>query len=216
MAYEVAASELRYDGAIIRVRADQVTQPDGTQAEREVMEHTGSVAVVAVDDTKRVLLIRHYRHPAGQYLWELPAGLCDKEGEDPLVTARRELAEETGWTAAEWSTLVDVYPSPGISTERCRIYQARELRRPEGAAAGRGPGGDDEEADLQQRWTPLAEAVFEVLSGNITNGLAVAGLLATAVRHGMRDSRPRSRLSPGPGAGRTAWPAAQPGPPSEG
>jgi ADP-ribose pyrophosphatase len=194
MAYEVAASELRYDGAIIRVRADRVTLPDGTQAEREVAEHTNSIAVVAVDDARRVLLIRQYRHPVGQYLWELPAGLCDKEGEDPLVTARRELAEETGWTAADWSTLVDLYPSPGISTEKCRIYQARELRRP-----ARAPGPRKaEEADLQQRWTPLAEAVFEVLSGNITNGLAVAGLLAAAVRHGMRDSRR---------PGHAVWPA---------
>jgi ADP-ribose pyrophosphatase len=195
VAYEVAASELKYDGAIIRVRADMVTQPDGSQAEREVVEHTNSVAVVAVDDARRVLLIRQYRHPAGQYLWELPAGLCDQPGEDPLVTARRELAEETGWTAADWSTLVDVYTSPGISTEQCRIYQARELRPGQRA----GPL-QDEEADLQQRWTPLAEAVFEVLSGNITNGLAVSGLLATAVRHGMRDSRR---------PGRAIWPTAR-------
>jgi ADP-ribose pyrophosphatase len=191
MAYEVGASELKYDGAIIRVRADTVAQQDGTQAEREVVEHTGSVAVVAVDNARRVLLIRQYRHPAGQYLWELPAGLCDHDGEDSLATARRELAEETGWTAADWSTLVDVYPSPGISTERCRIYQARELRR------GTPPGRiQDEEAGLQQRWTPIAEAVFEVLSGHITSGLAVAGLLAAAVRHGMRDNY----------RGRTVWP----------
>jgi 8-oxo-dGTP pyrophosphatase MutT (NUDIX family) len=196
VAYEVAASELKYDGAIIRVRADTVTQPDGSQAEREVVEHTNSVAIVAVDDARRVLLIRQYRHPVGQYLWELPAGLCDQPGEDPLVTARRELAEETGWTAADWSTLVDVYTSPGISTEQCRIYQARELRP--GPRAG---PREAEEADLlQQRWTPLAEAVFEVLSGNITNGLAVAGLLATAVRHGMRDSRRPNRA---------IWPTAR-------
>jgi len=194
MAYEVGASEVRYDGAIIRVRADTVAQPDGTQAEREVVEHTGSVAVVVVDDARRVLLIRRYRHPAGQYLWELPAGLCDHDGEEPLATARRELAGETGWTAADWSLLVDVYPSPGISTERCRIYQARELR------PGKRPGRlQDGEAGLQERWTPLAEAVFEVLSGHITNGLAVAGLLAAAARHGMRENRAHPS--------RVIWPA---------
>jgi len=211
MAYEVAASELKYDGAIIRVRTDAVTQPDGTKADREVVEHTGSVAVVAIDDARRVLLIRQYRHPAGQYLWELPAGLCDKPGEDPLVTARRELAEETGWTAADWSTLVDLYPSPGISTERCRIYQARGLR------PGTPPGRrHDEESDLQQRWTPLAEAVFEVLSGNITNGLAVAGLLAAAVRHGMRDNsrRPGHAVWPRPAASPRRDPGQDPGPPA--
>ncbi len=194
MAYEVTASELKYEGAIVSVRVDGVVQPDGGVAEREVVEHAASVAVVAVDDARRVLLIRHYRHPAGQYLWELPAGLCDVPGEDLVATARRELAEETGWTAADWSTLVELYPSPGISTERCRVFQATDLRqrgpRPPSQRDGdAGSAAEAEESDLQLRWIPLAEAVFEVLSGEITNGLAVAGLLAAAVRRGMRDNR---------------------------
>jgi hypothetical protein len=90
MDYEVAVrSRPEYDGALVKVRVDTVVQPDGSQAEREVVEHVGSVAVVAIDDQRRVLLIRQYRHPAGQYLWELPAGLCDKPGEPPLGTAQR-------------------------------------------------------------------------------------------------------------------------------
>jgi 8-oxo-dGTP pyrophosphatase MutT (NUDIX family) len=94
MGYEVVRSRPEYDGALVKVRVDTVVQPDGSQAEREVVEHVGSVAIVAIDDQQRVLLIRQYRHPAGQYLWELPAGLCDKPGEPPLGTAQRELAEE--------------------------------------------------------------------------------------------------------------------------
>ncbi len=92
MVYEVVRSRLGYDGALVRVRVDTVVQPDGSRAEREVVEHVGSVAVVAVDDRQRVLLTRQYRHPAGQYLWELPAGLCDKPGEPPLDAAQREPA----------------------------------------------------------------------------------------------------------------------------
>jgi 8-oxo-dGTP pyrophosphatase MutT (NUDIX family) len=175
MAYEVVASRPEYDGAIVKVRVDTVVQPDGSRTEREVVEHAGSVAIVAVDDRQRVLLIRQYRHPAGKYLWELPAGLRDKPGEAPLATAQRELAEEAQLRAAAWATLADLRPSPGISTEVCRVYRAEEL-----APAPQAGGRPDEESDLQLRWVPLPQAVSEVLAGRITNGLAVAGILAAA------------------------------------
>jgi ADP-ribose pyrophosphatase len=100
MAYEVVRSRQEYDGALAKVRVDTVVQPDGSQAEREVVEHVGSVAVVVVDDRQRVLLIRQYHHPAGQYLWELPAGLRDRSGEPPLGAAQRKLAEEAQLRAA--------------------------------------------------------------------------------------------------------------------
>jgi 8-oxo-dGTP pyrophosphatase MutT (NUDIX family) len=194
MAYEVAGSQLKYDGAIIKVRVDTVVLPDGSQVEREVVEHVGSVVILALDDQQRVLLIRQYRHPAGGYLWELPAGLRDKPGEDPLAAARRELAEETGWSAAAWNTLVDLRPSPGILTEACRVYQA------EGLTPGDRVGDEEgEERDLQARWVPLAEALGDVLAGRITNGLAVAGLLAAAVRLGLADNRVRPAEAPWPG-----------------
>src|SRR5882724_4911400 len=127
MAYELVRSEPRYDGAIIGVRVDTVVLPDGSQVDREVVTHAGAVAIVALDDQQRVLLIRQYRQPAGQYLWELPAGLLDQAGELPPEAARRELAEETGVRARTWSTLVDLRPSPGFSTEVCRVYQAEHL-----------------------------------------------------------------------------------------
>jgi ADP-ribose pyrophosphatase len=175
MGYEVVRSRLEYDGALVKVRVDTVVQPDGSRAEREVVEHVGSVAIVAIDDQQRVLLIRRYRHPARHYLWELPAGLCDKPGEPPLGAAQRELAEEAQLRAAAWRTLADLRPSPGISTEICRVYQAEQLHAEEQAAAR-----PDEESELRSRWVPLPQAVSEVLTGRITNGLAVAGLLAAA------------------------------------
>ena len=193
MAYEVVRSRLEYDGALVRVRADTVVQPDGSRAEREVVEHVGSVAIVAVDDQQRVLLIRQYRHPAGQYLWELPAGLCDKPGEPPLGTAQRELAEEAQLRAAAWHTLVDLRPSPGISTEVCRVYQAEQLDTEEQADSR-----PDEESDLRSRWVPLPQAVSEVLTGRITNGLAVAGLLAAAAATEDTSARPRPADAPWP------------------
>jgi len=195
MSYEVVRSRPEYDGALVKVRVDTVVQPDGSRAEREVVGHVGSVAVVAVDDRQRVLLIRQYRHPAGEYLWELPAGLCDKPGEPPLDTAQRELAEEARLRAGAWRTLVDLRPSPGISTEVCRVYQAEQLDTQE--QEGSRP---DEESEIRSRWVPLGEAVSEVLAGRITNGLAVAGLLAAAVGADAAPARIRPADAPWPGS----------------
>ncbi len=195
MAYEVVRSRPEYDGTLVKVRVDTVVQPDGSQAEREVVEHVGSVAIVAIDDKQRVLLIRQYRYPARQYLWELPAGLCDKPGEPPLGTAQRELAEEAQLRAAAWRTLVDLRPSPGISTEVCRVYQAEQLDTEEQAG-----GRPDEESELRSRWVPLPQAVSDVLTGGITNGLAVAGLLAAAAAPGAARAQVRPADAPWPGS----------------
>jgi ADP-ribose pyrophosphatase len=127
MGYEVVRSRPGYDGTLVKVRVGTVVQPGGSRAEREVAGHVGSVAVVAVGDQQRVLLIRQYRHPAGRYLRELPAGLCDQPGEPPLGTAQREMAEEAQLRAAAWRTLAGLRPSPGISTGVCRVYQAGQL-----------------------------------------------------------------------------------------
>ena len=162
-----------YVGKILALRADEVSMPGGGQARREVVEHLGAVAVVALDDDEQVVLIHQYRYPLGRRLWELPAGLLDVAGEDPLRTAQRELAEEVGLAAADWSVLVDIASSPGFTDQCERVFLARslsEVDRP--AAVG------DEEADLIIERVPLAEAIRMVFDGKIINAPAVAGLLA--------------------------------------
>ncbi len=175
-----------YVGKILALRADEVAMPGGSRARREVVEHPGAVAVVALDENEQVVLIHQYRYPLDRRLWELPAGLLDVAGEDPLRTAQRELAEEVGLAAREWSVLVDIASSPGFTDESERVFLARglsEVDRPD--AAG------DEEADLVIHRIPLAEAVRMVFAGEIVNAPAVSGLLAAeTVLTGRADARP--------------------------
>lgn len=142
---------------------------------RDMLLHPGAVAVIAVDDADRVLLIRQYRHPVGRWLFEPPAGLLDEAGEDPWHTAARELAEEAGYAAELWHTLLDVYLSPGGSSEAIRIYLARGLTP---LPDGREHTGEAEEAYLPRAWVPLLQARDLVLSGQIGSPTAVAGVLA--------------------------------------
>lgn len=175
--FEVLSTEDVYTGRIIALRIDQVAMPGGGQARREVVEHQGAVAVVALDDQDQVTLVHQYRHPIARRNWELPAGLIDHPGEDPVETAQRELVEEAGLVAGEWSVLVDVAASPGFTDEVVRVFLATDLATVERVMEG------EEEADLVVRRFPLAEAVRMVLSGEIINGAAAGGLLAAhAVR----------------------------------
>jgi 8-oxo-dGTP pyrophosphatase MutT (NUDIX family) len=173
--YEVRSSKDAFDGKIIKVRTDQVTMPGGNESQRDVVVHPGAVGVVALDDQGRVMLIKQYRHPVQEFLWELPAGLLDVEGELALATAQRELGEEAGLQAEKWNVLVDVLTSPGMSDEATRIYLARDVTE-----TGNERSDEDEEADLELSWVDLDEALRAVLSGGIRNALAVAGLLAAA------------------------------------
>jgi ADP-ribose pyrophosphatase len=175
--HEVLAHTERYAGPIFRVYTDEVTMSDGRIAERDLVINKGAVGVVALDDVGRVVLIRQYRHPVRQRLWELPAGLRDVQGEDLVVTAARELGEETDLRAARFDLLVDLYTSPGFSAETIRIFLARDLSPvPDAERHER----TDEEADIEIAWLDLDEAVAMVLRGEITNAAAVAGLLAAA------------------------------------
>ena len=174
-----------YRGNILALRADQVRMPGGNTAKREVVEHYGAVAVAAVDDDARVAVIYQYRHPLGRRLWELPAGLLDEPGEDPAIAAGRELREETGFTAQDWSVLVDLACSPGFTDEAIRVYLARGLEH-----VGR-PEADDEEADLTVHWFDIEHAAQRVLSGEIVNSTTAAGILAAhAVIIGGAPTRP--------------------------
>jgi 8-oxo-dGDP phosphatase len=178
------------EGRIVTLRKDAVQLPDGQTVQREVVEHPGAVAIVALDSHDRVLMIRQYRHPAGALLWEIPAGLRDIAGEPLLATAQRELLEEAGCRAMQWHVLSDYLSSPGISTERLRVYLARDLTMV--------PAGQleyvrhDEEAYLTVAWVPLADAVQQVLSGGLHNGVAIVGILSAYVaqREDFRAVRP--------------------------
>jgi ADP-ribose pyrophosphatase len=175
--FRMLDSETVYQGRVITLRRDTVAMPGGGDSVREVVHHPGAVAVVALDDDDRVLLLRQYRHPVGRHLWELPAGLRDEDGEPPLETAKRELAEEAQLAAARWSLLVTLNSSPGFSDELVQIYLAEDLSpadRPEGFVV------EHEEADMTLERVPLADAVQRVFDGDITNGSAIAGLLAAA------------------------------------
>jgi ADP-ribose pyrophosphatase len=161
--------------------------PGGRSVSRDVVVHPGAVGVVAIDDQSRVLLLHQYRHPVRQRLWELPAGLLDVQGEPASTAAARELAEEAGIAASRWDTLVDTFTSPGMTNEAIRVFLARDLR-----VLDEQHERVDEEAELEPHWVALDEAVARVMSGEITNAMAVAGLLAAALaeRDGFATLRP--------------------------
>lgn len=175
--HETVKRTERYAGPVFTVYSDEVTMSGGGTAGRDVVVNKNAVGVVALDDLGRVVLIKQYRHAVGRRLWELPAGLLDIAGEDPVRAAGRELAEEADINAARFDLLVDLHTSPGFSAETIRIYLARELSPvPEGERHER----LEEEADIEIVWRDLDEAVAMVLRGEITNALAVGGLLAAA------------------------------------
>ena len=170
--FETVSTETVYQGSIFAVRVDEVRMPGGDTAKRDVVEHYGAVAVAAVDDDQQIAMIYQYRHALGRRLWELPAGLLDTSGEEPLTTAKRELAEEAGLAARDWRVLLETASSPGFTDESVRTYLATALSDVDRGAA------EDEEADLTLHWFPLAKAADMVLSGEIVNASAAAGVLA--------------------------------------
>lgn len=183
--FGLVSSEDVHVGRVVALRIDEVAMPGGGTARREVVEHLGAVAIVAVDDERNVTLIHQYRHPIGRRLWELPAGLLDIAGEDPVDTARRELAEEAGLAAGRWETLVDIAASAGFTDEVVRVFLARELYPVDRVVHG------GEEADLVITKVPLDDAVRRVLAGELINGATVGGLLAAhAVLSGAASTRP--------------------------
>ncbi|MEU4324931.1 NUDIX hydrolase [Nonomuraea dietziae] len=171
--WPVVESREHFKGYVIGVRTDTVRMPRDEVADRDYVVHPGSVAVLALDEDDRVLLIRQYRHPTRHLLWELPAGIRDVEGEPLAATAARELAEEAGYQAGTWHTLVDLYTSPGMSDERIRVFLARDLSKVEIDFDRR-----HEEFDMPVEWVPLADAVERALMGMIHNSPTVAGILA--------------------------------------
>ena len=189
-------------GAKWDVVTDRVRLEDDLEVSRDLVVHPGAVGVVALDEHERVTLIRQYRHPVAADLWEIPAGLLDEPGEPPWATARRELVEEVGLTAQVWHTLVDLYPSPGMSSETIRVFLARDLAEVDPSDR---PEPTDEERQLVVRRVALDEAVAAVMGGRLRNSLAATGLLAAAEarREGWIGLRPAGLAWPAP-----TWPVA--------
>lgn len=173
---EVLHSELAFRGAVWDVRDDRVRYGDG-EIRRQYVAHTGAVAIVALDDDGRVLLIQQYRHPIRHRDWELPAGLLDVAGEDPLKAAQRELAEEADLVAAHWEPLVSAWTTPGGNDEMIHIFLATGITGADDVHAR-----EDEEADIRLEWVPLADAVDAVLSGRMRNGILSIGVMAATLR----------------------------------
>ena len=167
------SSELIYRGRIVSLRVDEVRLPSGQTRRREIVEHGGAVAIVAVDDQARVLLVRQFRKPVEQFLLEIPAGTLEA-GEDPDACARRELLEETGYRAERVERLIGFYSAPGFCTEYLHVYLATGLR--EGGASPE----EDESIELVRE--PVARALELIESGQIQDAKSQVGLLAYLAR----------------------------------
>lgn len=167
----VLSSRVVYRGPVFWVTTDHVQEPGGVRARRDVVRHGGSVVVLAVDESRpapRVLLERQYRHAADSYLWEIPAGRIDP-GEKPLPAAKRELLEETGYTAEHWRRIFNFYASPGFVAETMSVFLATGLR------AGKAQPEDDEL--ITKRLVPLPIAVRMVLNGTIRDAKTISSVL---------------------------------------
>ena len=173
------SQDLHRDDWVMALRLDQVRAPHGGDAfGRLVLEHPGAVVVLAVDDDDRVLCLQQYRHAAGRAFIELPAGLLDVPGEDPVQVAVRELREEAGLVASEWRELAATYPTPGISSEIQHLFLARGLTE-----VGRGEFVlEHEEAAMTVFWAPFTELYDAVLGGRVTDGPVVQAVLLARAR----------------------------------
>ena len=162
-----------YEGRVIKVSVDDVELPNGVRVPLEIVRHPGGAAAVAIDEQRRVCVLRQYRHAAGGYIYELPAGKLEPD-EPPDVTARRELVEEAALSAAHWTPLGAYFSSPGVFTEVIHLYLATGL-----SAA---PGAPDDDEVFQVEWWPLADAVERAYGGELTDAKTIIGILRAAAR----------------------------------
>jgi ADP-ribose pyrophosphatase len=168
---KIVSSKKVYSGPVFWISSDQVVEPGGIKARRDIVHHTGSVVVLALEESgpeSQILLERQYRHAVRDYLWELPAGRID-EGETELAAAKRELLEETGYTAKSWRRILKFYVSPGFLDEYMAVYLARQLRA--GVAQ---PEADEK---IEQKLVPLSQALQMALSGKIRDAKTLSSVL---------------------------------------
>lgn len=194
--FPVVESVEVFRGKVFSMLTEQVRYDDGV-ATRDFVKHPGAVAIVALREGSasatgepEVLLINQYRHPVSATLWEIPAGLLDIAGEDPLRAAQRELEEEADLHAARWDVLVDYFTTPGGSSEALRVFLARDVTRM--PVSERSFRREAEEAFMTQRWVGLSQAVAAIFAGQMHNPSAVVGVLATALALGLPGVSPVS------------------------
>jgi ADP-ribose pyrophosphatase len=171
---QVLSSRVVHTAPVFQVTTDEVIEPSGVKVRRDIVRHPGSVVVLALDERKKepsVLLIRQYRYAADQDLWELPAGRIEK-GEDALMAAKRELTEETGYSASEWKLALHYYASPGFLDETMSMFAARGLHK--------GQASPEEDEFITCRMVPLGKAVRWAVTGKLQDGNAIAGILWAA------------------------------------
>ncbi|WP_028278522.1 NUDIX hydrolase [Arthrobacter sp. H5] len=196
-----------YEGRVWDVVSDTFTlDDDGESLTRDYIQHPGAVAVLVMDSSDRILLIRQYRHPVRMALWEIPAGLLDVDGENFVRAASRELAEEADLTAGSWNVLVDLFLSPGSSSEALRIYLARDVAE---VPLEQRHARTHEEAEIEFAWVELDEAVGAVLDGHMHSPSASAAVLAAAAARssGYRTLRPADSPWPEHHSQHGSWPA---------
>jgi ADP-ribose pyrophosphatase len=174
-AVNVSSSDLAFSGMIWNVRREAFDFGE-QKLTREYVEHPGAVAVVAINEGNQVLMIRQYRHPVGEFLWEIPAGLLDVAGESHELAAKRELLEETGYQAHNLEPLIEFFTTPGGSSEKITIFLARNLTLSEDRPAVHG-----EEVDMFVEWVDFDEALAAVLSSRIKSPSAAVGIMAAAL-----------------------------------
>jgi ADP-ribose pyrophosphatase len=179
---ELVSSKVVFQGRLFRVMHDKIIEPDGTRQERDVIRHNGSVVILALDKSKKkkdpyIVIERQYRHAANQYLWELPAGKLDP-GEDALAGAKRELAEETGYSAKKWKPLIEYFASPGFLGESMKVFTA------EGLVAGDAHPEEDEHIEF--RLVRLSEILKMIDKGAILDGKTLTSILFYSRLHGRK------------------------------
>ena len=168
----VVKSKTVFQGPVFKIVSQQVKEPDGVRVRRDIVCHPGSIVILALDEDRtrrppRVLLERQYRHAAGQRLWELPAGSLEP-GENKLAAAKRELLEETGFTARKWQRALSFYVSPGFLTETMEVFLARQLTK--------GKAQPEEDERIAVRFFPLPQAVKMAMTGKIKDAKTLASL----------------------------------------
>lgn len=176
--WPVSGSVSIHESAYVSLGIDTIVDPAGDEHARAVVKPNGAIGIIAIDDQDRILLVEQYRHPVRRRLLEIPAGTLDVPGEAPAGAAARELAEEADLVAATWTSILQLWATPGYSTEKWEIFHAAGLSA---VREDERTSREAEEADMAQWWIPFDDAVSAVLDGRISDSMTTSAILATQV-----------------------------------